>query len=75
MDKTKIIQALNNIPEEWIKNAYSVSANEGNYIQIQMRYNFKLVKELISGNKWESKISDNGFMILRRNDGLEITMT
>lgn len=75
MDKAKIIQVLDSLPEEWFNIAYVVTIYK-EVIKIQMEYNSNLVKELINANRWEHRIeNDNGFMEFKRDDGLEITMT
>lgn len=75
MDKDKLIQALTNLPEEWIKNAYCIDIWDFREIKIQMKYNQNIVKELTDGNRWQHEIDSNGLMVFKRDDGLGITMT
>jgi len=85
MDKSKLIQSLTNIPEEWVKIAYTIDIWSSEEIRLQMHYDSKLAKKLINANKWEHETNankwehkidnDTGFLEFRRDDGLKITMT
>lgn len=75
MDKAKLIQSLDNLPEEWINNAFDIDIRREGEIRILMEYNAELVKELKDGNRWVNKIDSNGFTTFTRDDGFVIIMT
>ena len=75
MDKFTLIQTLTDMPVEFFKTAYVITAWDDKSISIQMKYNKALVKQLINGNKWTYKIDPNGLVEFKRDDGLEVIMT